>query len=180
LDPTIQWTHNNGLLINGVPFTARGANFPPGYLRRGKRHAGSHRLLRREAVEGCGHDFVRCSHYPHHPAFYDACDQLGVLVMDCVPGWQYYNNTTTFNTNTFQDCKDISAGPQSPVHRALETSLNESSFTTQWATDMQAIAHAEYPGSRRSPPGGPQPFLTCSAPRRKPGCGAAPIRADHH
>ena len=146
---TIQWTHNNGLLINGVPFTARGANFHQDIYGEGNAMPDRTVYYDVKRLKDAGMDFVRCSHYPHHPAFYDACDQLGVLVMDCVPGWQYYNNTTTFNTNTFQDCKDMIRRDRNHPSIALwETSLNESSFTTQWATDMQAIAHAEYPGSQ--------------------------------
>lgn len=32
-------------------------------------------------------DFVRCAHYPHAPAFLDACDQLGLIVWEETPGW---------------------------------------------------------------------------------------------
>ncbi|MCW3840681.1 NEW3 domain-containing protein [Micromonospora yasonensis] len=37
-------------------------------------------------------NMVRCSHYPQAESFLDACDELGLLVWDEVPGWGYLGN----------------------------------------------------------------------------------------
>lgn len=48
-------------------------------------------------------NMVRCSHYPQSPAFLDACDELGLLVWEEPPGWQYLGD------NAWRElaCRDV-------------------------------------------------------------------------
>lgn len=50
------------------------------------------RILRRDA-EILRHEFncniVRCSHYPQSEAFIEACDELGLMLWEELPGWGY-------------------------------------------------------------------------------------------
>lgn len=93
-----------------------------------------------------GIDAVRMAHYPHKQAFYDACDRYGVMVIDCLSGWQYFNNTDAFKQSTYDQMRTIVR-----THRnnasivAWEPSLNESNYTKEWAQEMNRITKAEYP-----------------------------------
>jgi beta-galactosidase len=65
-----------------LPYT--GFAMPPRVMRRDAE------ILKREL--NC--NAVRCSHYPQSPAFLDACDELGLMVWEELPGWHYIGNQT--------------------------------------------------------------------------------------
>lgn len=89
----VSW-QRDALHLNGEPRRVVGLNrhelFPfVGFAasERAQRHDA--RLLKEEL----GIDLVRCSHYPQSEAFLDACDELGLLVFEEAPGWQYAGTT---------------------------------------------------------------------------------------
>jgi beta-galactosidase len=49
---------------------------------------------------------VRCSHYPQAPAFLDACDELGLLVWEEIPGWDYIGDAA-WQVRALQDVHDM-------------------------------------------------------------------------
>lgn len=56
--------------------------------------AASDEANRREArlLKNSGVNCLRLAHYPQSTAFLDECDRLGMIVIDCVPGWQFIGN----------------------------------------------------------------------------------------
>jgi beta-galactosidase len=79
-----------GFFLNGRRLQLFGLNrhelFPfVGYAMPARVQRRDAQTLRREF--NC--NIVRCSHYPQSAAFLDACDELGLLVWEEVPGWGY-------------------------------------------------------------------------------------------
>ena len=76
---SIKWTADQGFFINGEHFYFHGADVHQDHA--GWADAvteyGAYRDVK--LIKDAGLDFIRGSHYPHQPAFADACDQLGVL-----------------------------------------------------------------------------------------------------
>jgi beta-galactosidase len=71
--------------------------------------AAPERLQRRDAErlkDELNCNMVRCSHYPQSPHFLDACDELGLMVWEEPPGWQYVGNAT-FQSIVVQNVHDM-------------------------------------------------------------------------
>jgi beta-galactosidase len=88
----------DGFFLNGRRLRLFGLNRHELYPYIG--FAAPRRLQRRDA-EILRRDFhcniVRCSHYPQSEAFLDACDELGLLVWEEIPGWQYIGDESWQN-----------------------------------------------------------------------------------
>jgi len=79
-----------GFFLNGRSLKIRGLNrhqaFPyTGYAMGRRAQERDAEILKREL----GVNLVRTSHYPQSPWFLDACDRLGLLVFEEIPGWQH-------------------------------------------------------------------------------------------
>ena len=76
---SIKWTADQGFFINGEHYYFHGANVHQDHAGWGDAITDNGAWRDVKLVKGAGFDFIRGSHYPHHPAFADACDKLGVL-----------------------------------------------------------------------------------------------------
>jgi beta-galactosidase len=97
----------DGFYLNGNRYEIFGLNrhqlFP--YLGM----AAPRRLQRRDAEilkDELSCNMVRCSHYPQSGYFLDACDELGLMVWEEPPGWQYVGDAP-FQQLILQDVEDM-------------------------------------------------------------------------
>ena len=135
--------------INGEQMFLRGVNRHQEYPYVG--YALSNEANYRDAVKikEAGFDYVRLSHYPHSPAFMDACDELGLVVLDAILGWQYYSRDSLFQQQIFRTAHDLIRRDRN--HACVigwEVSLNESWMDEPFIDELTRIAHDEYPGDQ--------------------------------
>jgi beta-galactosidase len=85
-------------------------------------------------------------HYPQDQSVLDACDALGLLVIEPIPGWQFFNDNELFIERTYRDIRDIIRQDRNhPSIIIWETILNESWPPVWWKDNAQKVAHEEFP-----------------------------------
>lgn len=87
----------NRLLLNNKLFKLRGVTLHATDPRAGKVISEELNLKDMKMMKEANVNFIRTSHYPREPRFYELCDSLGFYVMDEVPfgyGDEHLNDTT--------------------------------------------------------------------------------------
>ncbi len=79
---SLSWSADNGLLLNGkaIKLTGGSVHHDNGPLGAAAFDRAEERKV--ELLKAAGHNAVRTAHNPPSPAFLDACDRLGLLVLD--------------------------------------------------------------------------------------------------
>lgn len=145
----IAFNAQHQLLLNGESLFLRGVNRHQEYPTVG--YALSPQADYRDAllIKQAGYDYVRLSHYPHSPAFMRAADELGLVLLDAIPGWQYHNPDPAFARQTVQTCADmIRRDRNHPSVLAWECSLNETAMPQALIDQLHQSVHREYPGDQ--------------------------------
>jgi hypothetical protein len=147
---SISFSKAEGFKINGQALRFRGANrlqdFP--YIGYAMGNVGQRRDA--EKLKAAGFQCVRTSHYSQDPAFMEACDELGIMIMNEIPGFQWWDNGgSTFMQRSYQNMRDmIRRDRNHPCVIAWELSLNETGFNSTYANMAYSYGHAEYPGNQ--------------------------------
>ncbi|NJB71956.1 beta-galactosidase [Saonia flava] len=137
--------NKDGFFLNGKQRFINGTNRHQEYPYVG--YAISDNANYRDAykIKQAGFDFVRLSHYPHSESFMDACDELGLMVMDCIPGWQY-SEPGEFIENSYQNIRDMVRRDRNhPSVIIWENSLNESWMKDPYIPEANKILDEELP-----------------------------------
>lgn len=138
-----------GFVLNGEELILRGANHHQEYPYVG--NAVPARAQYRDALKmkEAGFDFVRLGHYPHSPEFIDACDELGLIVMNPILGWQYNPETEAFRENRLQAARALVRRDRNrPSVMLWELSLNETGMSPAFVQQLHEAGHEEFPGDQ--------------------------------
>ena len=139
----------DGFRINGEKMFLRGVNRHQEYPYVGNAVPDDAQYRDARKIKEAGFDYVRLSHYPQSSAFLDACDELGLVVMDSVMGWQYFGTDPAFTRLKYQECRQLVRRDRNhPCVILWEVSLNESAMPKSFVEQANAIAHQEYPGDQ--------------------------------
>ncbi len=86
-------------------------------------------------------NIVRTSHYPQSTYFLDRCDEIGLLVFEEIPGWQYIGDAAWQEISKRDVRVMIERDWNHPSIIIWGVRINESLDNTQFYTATNAIAH---------------------------------------
>lgn len=90
---TIEYRASDGVYINGHKVIFKGVNRHSFRPESGRTLSKTLNIEDVNTIKAMNMNAVRLSHYPADPEFYEACDSLGLYVLDELPGWHGHHGT---------------------------------------------------------------------------------------
>lgn len=145
----IEMTREKGFVINDKPLKLEGSNRHQEYPYVGNAISDQAQYRDMYQIRDNGFNTVRLGHYPQDPSVLEACDELGLLVIEPIPGWQFFNKAQGFVDHTYKDIRDLIRRDRNhPSVIMWETTLNESWPPKSWKDQAVRIAHEKFPGDQ--------------------------------
>ncbi len=146
---TLAYDDQLGFLINGRPLTIRGANRHQDFPWLGNAVSDNAQFRDLKRLKDAGFNFLRLAHYPQSAAVMDACDELGLMVSVCTPGWQYFKADEAFTNQAKQNIREMVRWHRNhPSAIMWEVSLNETYGHDRFYAECARIARGEFPGGQ--------------------------------
>ncbi len=119
----IEWTADRGFFLNGQHRYFKGANVHQDHAGWGDAVTSAAAARDVQMIKDAGFDFIRGSHYPHAPAFTQACDEKGVMFWSENCFW----GTGSFKGDGYWDCSAYPVKPEDekPFEESVKASLRD-------------------------------------------------------
>lgn len=145
---SVEFKAKDGFWLNGKPYGKPliGGNRHQDYAVVGNAVANSAHWRDAIKLRSAGMKIIRNAHCPQDPAFMDACDELGLFVIDNIPGWQFWNDAPIFAQRVYEDTHNLVRRDRNhPCIWLWEPILNETWYPADFAKNTQDLVAAEYP-----------------------------------
>ena len=145
---SLEFKAGDGFWLNGKPYPEPliGANRHQDFAIIGNALSNSLHWRDAKKLRDAGLRVIRNAHYPQDPAFMDACDELGLFVIENTPGWQFWNPEPSFANFVYNDIRNMVRRDRNrPSIWLWEPILNETWYPADFAKKVKGIVHEEYP-----------------------------------
>ena len=145
---SIEFKGKDGFWLNGEPYgkPVIGVNRHQDFAIVGNAVPNNMHWRDARKLKELGLEAIRNAHCPQDPAFMDACDELGLLVIVNTPGWQFWNDEPVFAERVYGDIRNLVRRDRNhPSVWMWEPILNETWYPADFAKKTRDIVDAEYP-----------------------------------